>query len=137
MRVLDHSDNIHYGVRPVVARDMATPLELDINTAFACLKATGKPIGVSFDNAINGPVVSLFDLALGGEGRFRQQPFCMAIIVHVVSPLRFAVEGVEIMRQAIAAGMPVQICTAAQAGATSPASLQAHWRKVWPKVLPG
>ena len=27
------------------------------------------------------------------------------------------------MRQAIAAGMPVQICTAAQAGATSPASL--------------
>lgn len=124
MRVLDHADNIHYGVRPVVARDMGTPLELDINTAFACLKATGKPIGVSFDNADHmTPVVDLFDLALGGEGRFRQQPFCMAIIVHVVSPLRFAVEGVEIMRQAIAAGMPVQICTAAQAGATSPASL--------------
>ena len=124
MRILDQSDNIHYGVRPVVARDMPTPYDLDINTAFACLKATGKPIGVSFDHASHlDPVVDMFDLALGQEGSFRRQPFCMAIIVHVVSPLRFAVEGVETMRAAINAGMPVQICTAAQAGATSPASL--------------
>ncbi len=124
MRVLDHCPNIHYGVRPVVARDMATPLELDINTAFACLKATGKPIGVSFDQAGHvAPVIDMFDTALGGGERFRRQPFCMAIIVHAVSPLRFAPEGVEIMRAAIARGMPLQICTAAQAGATSPASL--------------
>lgn len=124
MRVLDQCDSIHYGVRPVVARDMARPFDLDLNTAFACVKATAKPIGVSFDNAGHvDPVVELFDLALGETGRFRKQPFCMGIIVHVVSPLRFAVEGVETMRSAIRAGMPVQICTAAQAGATSPASL--------------
>ncbi len=124
MRVLDHCSNIHYGVRPVVARDMATPYDLDINTAFACMKATGKPIGVSFDNAGHvAPVVDLFDMALGKEEAFRTQPFCMAIIVHAVSPLRFAAEGVEIMRAAIARGMPLQICSAAQSGATSPASL--------------
>ena len=98
--------------------------DLDINTAFTCLKATGKPIGISFDSADHvSPVCQLFDLALQQESGFRRQPFCMAIIVHVVSPLKFAPEGVEIMRMAIANGMPLQICTAAQAGATSPASL--------------
>ncbi len=124
MQVLDHCPNIHYGVRPVVARDMPTSLDLDINTAFACIKATGKPNGVSFDNVNNvDPVIDLFDLALGGEDGFRKQPFSMAIIVHAVSPLRFAPEGVDIMRAAIMRGMPLQICSAGQAGATSPASL--------------
>jgi len=124
MRVLDHCDAVHYGIRPMIARDMSTPLDLDINTAYACLKATSKPIGVSFDNASHvEQVTGLFDLALGGEHRFRKQPFCFAVIVHIVSPLCFAGEGVDIMRAAIDAGMPLQICTAGQAGATSPASL--------------
>ena len=124
MRVLDVSPHISYGIRPLVARDMASPFELDINTAYACLKATGKPIGVSFDAADHvTPVTALFDLALGREGGFRRQPFCMAIVVHVVPPLTYAGEGMAILREAIAAGMPLQICSAGQAGATSPASL--------------
>lgn len=124
MRVLNQCPNIHYGVRPVVARDMPTQLDLDINTAFTCVKGTEKPIGVSFSEAGHvDPAIDLFDLALGHEDGFRSQPFCMAIIVHAVPPLRFAVEGVETMRTAIARGMPLQICSAGQAGATSPASL--------------
>ena len=124
MRVLDCCEYVHYGIRLLVARDMPTPFDLDINTAFTCLKATRKPIGVSFDNAGHvAPVCRMFDLALAREDGFRQQPFCMAIIVHAVSPLKFAPEGVEIMCAAIKAGMPLQICSAAQAGATSPASL--------------
>ncbi len=124
MRIVGVSDNIHYGVRPVVARDMPTPLELDINTAFACLKATAKPIGVSFDSAAHmAPVTQLFDMALGADDRFRAQPFCFAVIVHVVPPLRFAAEGLAVMEAAIRAGMPLQICSAAQAGATSPVTL--------------
>ena len=124
MTLVGRAENVHYGVRPVIARDMATPLALDINTAFACLKSCPKPIGVSFDNAAHVPQVTrLFDLALGREDGFRHQPFCFGVIVHAVSPLRYAPEGVEIMRAAIDAGMPVQICTAAQAGATSPVTL--------------
>lgn len=124
MRVLDQCEHVHYGLRPLVARDMPTPLALDVNTAYACMKATSKPIGVSFDNAGHvRPVTQLFDLALEREDGFRHQPFCMAAIVHVVPPLRFADEGVEIMRACIEAGMPLQICSAGQAGATSPASL--------------
>jgi len=124
MRVLDVCDNVHYGIRPLIARDLSSPLDLDINTAYACMQACSKPIGISFDNAEHVvPVTQLFDMALGGDDNFRKQPFCFAVIVHIVSPLRFAHEGVEIMRAAIKAGMPLQICNAAQAGATSPASL--------------
>ncbi|MGI9499795.1 MAG: trimethylamine methyltransferase family protein [Geminicoccaceae bacterium] len=124
MHIVGRGDHIHYGVRPVVARNMPSSLALDVNTAFACLKACPKPIGVSFDNAAHlAPVTAMFDQALGVEGGFRVQPFCFAVIVHAVSPLRYAPEGVEIMRRAIEAGMPLQICTAAQAGATSPVTL--------------
>ncbi len=124
MRLLDHCEHVHYGVRPLIARDMSTPIDLDINTAFACLAGTGKPFGISFDNSDHlEPVVRLFDMALDGKRQFHQQPFCKAIIVHVVPPLRFATEGVNIMHKAIALGMPLQICSAGQAGATSPATL--------------
>jgi len=124
MRLLDRCEHVHYGVRPLVARDMSTPFDLDMNTAFACLAGTGKPFGISFDNSDHlEPVVRLFDIALDGKKRFHQQPFCKAIIVHVVPPLRFATDGVDIMRKAIELGMPLQICSAGQAGATSPATL--------------
>ena len=124
MRVLDASRHIHYGVRPVVARDLADPFELDLNTAFACLKATSKPIGISFCDAAHiAPIADLFDLALGPSVTFKQRPFCMAIIVHVVPPLTFAPEGIEMLEQAIKVGMIPQICSAGQAGATSPVTL--------------
>jgi len=124
MRVLEASENIHYGVRPVVARDMEDPFELDINTAFACLKATSKPIGVSFCDASHiRPIIDMFDLALGSAGAFRDTPFCMAVIVHVVPPLAYAPEGIAMLEEALAAGMIPQICSAGQAGATSPVTL--------------
>ena len=124
MRVLDASPNIQYGVRPVVARDIPDPFELDVNSAFSCMKATSKPIGVSFCHADHvAPIVRMFDMALGGEGAFRDRPFCMAVIVHVVPPLTFAAEGVAMLEQAIAAGMIPQICSAGQSGATSPVTL--------------
>lgn len=123
-RVLDNCQNIHYGLRPLVARDLADPLELDLNTAFAAVAATGKPTGVSFTSAATvDPVVDLLDLALGGDGAFARQPCSMAVVVHVVPPLRFAPDGCEIMERAIARGMVIQTCSAGQAGATSPASL--------------
>ena len=124
MRVLDASSNIHYGVRPVVARDVTDPFELDINTAFACLKATSKPIGISFcDPDHIDPIVEMFDMALGHPGAFRDKPFCMAVIVHVVPPLTYAGEGILMLENAVRAGMIPQICSAGQAGATSPVTL--------------
>ncbi len=138
MRVLDRSPNIHYGVRPLVARDMPDNLSLDINTAFACLAATSKPTGVSFTSrATVDPIVDLFDMALGEEGAFPKQPFCMAVIVHVVSPLRFSPDGCEAMLAAIDRGMIIQTCSAGQAGATSPPSLAGTLAQGLAEVLAG
>ncbi|WP_170422245.1 trimethylamine methyltransferase family protein [Ruegeria arenilitoris] len=124
MRVLEASPNIHYGLRPVVARDLTDPFELDVNSAFACMKATSKPIGISFCEADHiAPIVEMFDMALGAPGAFRERPFCMAVIVHVVPPLTFAAEGIQMLEQAVQAGMIPQICSAGQAGATSPVTL--------------
>ncbi|WP_306115641.1 MULTISPECIES: trimethylamine methyltransferase family protein [unclassified Roseovarius] len=124
MRVVDASPNIHYGVRPVIARDMEDPFELDVNSAFACLKATSKPIGISFCQPGHvAPIVEMFDTALGRSGGFRERPFCMAVIVHVVPPLTYAPEGILTLENAVRAGMIPQICSAGQAGATSPVTL--------------
>ena len=124
MRLVHALPNISYGLRPVVARDMEEPFLLDLNTGFACLKACGKPFGISFASADHLPqIVTMFDCALDRENGFRAHPFCFAVLVHAVSPLRYASEGVEIMQQAIQHRMPLQICTAAQAGATSPVTL--------------
>ncbi|MEM0989157.1 MAG: trimethylamine methyltransferase family protein [Pseudomonadota bacterium] len=124
MQVLDACENIHYGVRPVVARDVTDPMEQDLNTAFACLKGTGKPIGVSFHAAAAlERAITMFDAALGAQGAFRATPFCMGVIVHVVPPLRFAQDGVEVLQTCVRQGMIPQICSAGQAGATSPVTL--------------
>ncbi len=138
MRVVDEMPNIHYGLRPLVARDVVDDAELDINTAFAVTAATSKPTGVSFTSgATVDPVVDLFDLALGGPGRFASQPFSMAVVVHVVPPLRFSPEGYEIMERAIARGMIVQTCSAGQAGATSPPSLAGSLAQGLAEILAG
>ena len=124
MRVLDAAPNIDYGIRPLIARDMKTPFELDVNTAFACIKGTSKPIGISFSDPSHVvPIVQMLDTALGGEDRHRSRPFCMAVVVHAVPPLAFAAEGVGVLAQAVRAGMVPQICSAGQAGATSPVTL--------------
>lgn len=124
MRIVDACDSIHYSLRPVVARDLEDPLTLDINTAFAAMKATSKPIGTSFFEPANvEPVIDMFDAALGGEGAFARQPFCFASVCHVVPPLTLAEEACGVMQESVRLGMPLQICSAAQAGATSPASL--------------
>ena len=138
MRVVDTLPNIHYGLRPLVARDIEDALELDLNTAFAVTAATAKPTGVSFTSVDTvDPVVDMFDLALGGEGRFAAQPFSMAVVVHVVPPLRFSPEGCEIMERAIQRGMIVQTCSAGQAGATSPPSLAGSLAQGLAEILAG
>ena len=123
MRIVDACDSIHYSLRPVVARDLQDPLTLDINTAFAALKATSKPIGSSFFEPANvAPVVEMLDAALG-DVSFAAQPYCFAAVCHVVPPLTLAEEACGVMFECVRLGMPLQLCSAAQAGATSPASL--------------
>ena len=45
MRIVDRSQHIHYGVRPVVARDMKTPFDLDINIKPPASPSFRRPCG--------------------------------------------------------------------------------------------
>ena len=92
-RIVDTLDNIHVFVRTLVARDMETARELDINTAYAITAGTTKPLGTSMFHPDHvHECVDLFDMALGTEGEFARRPFCIANNTFVVPPLRFAEE---------------------------------------------
>ena len=47
-RLVDKLDHIHWYHRSIIARDAKTVLDLDINTTYACLQGTSKPIAVSY-----------------------------------------------------------------------------------------
>ena len=121
-RVADAMDNISWFTRCVVATDVTDNFGLDINTAYAIAAGTSKPIGTSFVFGEHvAPVVGMFDMMLGGEGKFAERPFCKAHISPVVSPLRYGADAFDVALAAIDVGMPINAIIAAQAGATAPA----------------
>jgi len=123
-RLVDRLDNIHFFVRTVVARDREDSRELDLNTAYAAIAGTTKPVGTSwFERSHVYETVEMFDIAMGGEGEFRKRPFVVANNTFVVPPLRFAEESTNCMVAQVETGMPINLLSAGQAGATSPAAL--------------
>ncbi|MDE0665624.1 MAG: trimethylamine methyltransferase family protein, partial [Acidimicrobiaceae bacterium] len=105
-------------------RDMEDARLLDLNTAYAAMAGTTKPIGTSwFDREHVYETVDMFDMALGGPGEFRKRPFVAANNTFVVPPLRFAEESARAMVAQVETGMPINLLSAGQAGATSPAAL--------------
>ena len=123
-RIADTCDNIHFFARTVVARDREDSRELDLNTAFATMVGTSKPQGTSwFERPHVYETVEMYDMALGGEGEFRKRPFVCAQNTFVVPPLRFAEESTNCMVAQVETGMPINLLSAGQAGATSPAAL--------------
>ncbi|MCE2526896.1 MAG: trimethylamine methyltransferase family protein [Actinomycetia bacterium] len=123
-RVADTLEHIHFFVRPVVTREVDGAREVDINTAYAAIMGTTKPIGTSFFQAPHVyEVVEICDMVLGGPGEFRKRPFIAANATFVVPPLRFAKETAEGMVAMVRTGMPINLLSAGQAGATSPATL--------------
>ena len=123
-RLVDTLEHIHIFMRTVVTRDVESSREVDINTAYAVMMGTGKPQGTSFFRPEHvAEVVDMYDYVLGGKGEFRRRPFACANNTFVVPPLRFAYESTECMAAQIEAGMPINLLSAGQAGATSPAAL--------------
>jgi len=123
-RLVDALDNIHFYQRPLVARDLADPLELDVNTCYACLAGTTKHVGTSWvqPEHVERTVPMLHAIA-GGEAKWRARPFVSMSSCFVVPPLRFATDACRSLEAAVRAGVPVLLLAAGQAGATSPAAL--------------
>lgn len=123
-RLADSLTNVSWFTRCCVATDVPDIMDLDINTAFALLKGTSKPVGTSFTlvDTVN-PIIDMFDRALGGVGEFRKRPFCKAHISPVISPLRYGEDAFDVALVCIERGVPINNIIAAQSGATAPATI--------------
>ncbi len=123
-RVVDLQEHIHLFSRPVVGTDAPDPLALDINTLYACLAGTSKHVCISASLPENVEMIARICYAVAGsEEAFRARPFLTIMATHVVPPMRFATEACEVVEQAVLRGIPVQLISAGQMGATSPVTL--------------
>ncbi|MGA1783525.1 MAG: trimethylamine methyltransferase family protein [Candidatus Puniceispirillaceae bacterium] len=137
-RIVEQMDNIHFFQRPMVARDIPDPADLDFNTVYAAIKGTTKHVGVSFTEAeYMKPVFEMLHMVAGGEDKWRARPFVSNSNCFVVPPLRFATDSCVVMEEAVRNGMPVLLLSAGQAGATAPASIAGAVAQALAEVVAG
>jgi len=123
-RLQDSLTNIAWFTRCCIATDVPDPFDLDVNTAYALMKHTTKPVATAFTEAAHvAPIVEMFDMVAGGAGSFARQPFVKAHISPVISPMRFGADAVDVVYECVAHNIPLSCITAAQSGATAPATL--------------
>ncbi|MFZ0548683.1 MAG: trimethylamine methyltransferase family protein [Candidatus Promineifilaceae bacterium] len=122
-RLADGLDNIHFYLRPCVARDIPSE-DLDLNTYYAAITNTTKHVtGNCFTVKSLRDVIEMGGMIAGGVERLREKPFVSFVTCWTVSPLRYAPETVEVLTEAVRQDMPVFLSSAPQSGATSPAAL--------------
>lgn len=123
-RICDVLDNIHFVQRPMVCRDIADNMEMDLNTLYACCAGTTKHVGVSFtERAFARKGMEMLHLMAGSEAAWRERPFVSNSNCFVVPPMKFATESCEVMEECIKGGMPVLLLSAGMAGATAPSTI--------------
>ncbi|MBQ0752307.1 MAG: trimethylamine methyltransferase family protein [Roseovarius sp.] len=126
-RLQDTLTNVSWFTRCCVATDLPDIYELDVNTVFALMKGTTKPVATSFTiHEHVAPIMRMVDMGLGGDGTsglFRETPFLKAHISPMISPMRYGEDAVMVTLACMAHGIPLSCITAAQSGATAPATL--------------
>ncbi len=136
--LIDNLENVSWFTRCCVATDVPDVRDLDINTAYALMKGTQKPVGTSFAFGTHvDEAVALFDMVAGGDGQFSHAPFCKAHISPVISPLRYGEDAVDVMLACIRHNMPINAIIAAQSGATAPAPLAGMLMQTTAETLAG
>lgn len=122
-RLVDTLEHIHFYMRPVVSRDLATE-DIDVNQFYACLAATPKHVMANAYVPSRVPLIrEMGEILAGGAEAFDARPNLSFTASWTVSPLRYALETVEALDAIVDHGMPVVTSSAPQAGATSPAAL--------------
>ncbi len=123
-RLQDRLDNVSWFTRCCIATDVEDVFELDVNTVYALLRNTTKPVATAFTLAQSvSPIVRMLDIAAGGPEAFSRRPFLKAHISPVISPMRFGEDAVDVVYECVAHNIPISNITAAQSGATAPATL--------------
>ena len=123
-RLVDTLEHVHFYQRPLVARDMVEPEDLDFNTCYASVCATTKHVGTSWvlpEHVTKS--LEMLHMIAGSEKKWRERPFVSMSNCFVVPPLRFAEDACSCLEVAVRGGIPVLLLAAGQAGATSPAAL--------------
>jgi trimethylamine--corrinoid protein Co-methyltransferase len=137
-RIVDGLEHIHFFQRPMVARDISDPLELDINTLYACAMGTSKHIGTSFTVRENvRPALDMLYTLAGGEEAFRARPFVSSSTPFVVSPMKFAEDACGVLEECVKGGIPILLLSTGQAGTTAPAPILGAVVQAVAEVLAG
>lgn len=137
-RIVDGLDNIHFFQRPMVPRDIPDPLEMDLNTLYACVSGTSKHVGTSFTVRENvAPALEMLYEIAGGEANFRARPFVSNSNCFVVPPMKFAEDACGVLEACVDGGIPILLLSAGQAGATAPAAIAGAVVQAVAEVLAG
>ncbi|TPN36582.1 trimethylamine methyltransferase family protein [Mesorhizobium sp. B2-3-3] len=137
-RIVDGLDNIHFFQRPMVARDIADPLDMDFNTLYACVMGTSKHVGTSFTVRENvKPALEMLYAIAGGEANFRARPFVSNSNSFVVPPMKFAEDACGVLEACVEGGIPILLLSTGQSGTTAPAAMAGAIAQAVAEVLAG
>ncbi|MDE2789690.1 MAG: trimethylamine methyltransferase family protein [Paracoccaceae bacterium] len=137
-RLADSLRHIHFFSRSLVARDIADPLTLDVNTTYACLSGTMKHVAVSASHPAHVAEIARMCARVAGSPRsFRERPFLSLNVNHVAPPLRFADEACGVLMEAVRLGIPVHVNTFGLLGASSPVTMAGSLAQTAAETLAG
>lgn len=135
--LVEHLDNIHFFLRPVVARDVA-PESLDVCKFYACLANTRKHVmGSASSPDTANDVIGLAEQIAGGKDALARSPIISFITSWMISPLTLDVGASRVLETVVRRGVPVALSSAPVAGSTAPATLAGTLAQVHAEQLSG
>lgn len=137
-RIVDVLDNIHIFHRCGTPTDLSDPHDVDVNLCYACVKGTAKHVSSSwFDGDNLPPTLEMLHTIAGSEANWRARPFVTNTCTFVVPPLNFSPEACLGLEHSIRGGMPVQLTSAGQMGATAPVTVAGTLVQTMAEILGG
>lgn len=135
--LVENLDNIHFFLRPVVARDVS-PNSLDVCTFHTCLANTSKHVmGSAASPETAKDVIDLATLVAGGSESLAENPIISFVTSWMISPLTLDTETSKVLMTVAEAGIPVALSSAPVAGSTAPATLSGLLAQVHAEQLSG
>jgi len=135
--LVEHLDNIHFFLRPVVARDV--PAEaLDVCKFYTCLANTRKHVMGSAGTPESAEdVIELAATIAGGTDAVVDRPIISFVTSWMVSPLTLDLSACAVLSTVVERGIPVALSCAPMAGSTAPATLAGLLAQVHAEQLSG
>ena len=122
--LIEQLENVDFFSRTVIARDLKTQRELDLNTAFACLRGTTKHIMISITHSEDiKSIVEMLEDIHSLNSKVRQKKLISLNTNHIVSPLRFDPKSCDVLIEGVKSGLPINVNTFAQVGASTAVTL--------------